>query len=272
MCCTLATDSQLARQLVAFTGHAFDLLKEAPMRMEIWVLSPQQHILLAGMHHTVTDGWSAALVQQELTLAYTAVVAKSSPAWAPLPVQLVDYAAWQREHLAGEVMDAQIEWWIESLAGAPPLLEMPWDKARPNMVSSSGTAVLWEVEPAVAAALRKLAADERTTLFVVLLSAIYVFLSRYSGQEDIVVGTPYAGRSREEVQRLAACLVNTIALRGNVSGEPTFKQLLKRAVNTTMAAFDHADAPFPKIVNALKLDRSAAFNPIYQVRQTVHMQ
>lgn len=181
-------------------------------------------------------------------------------------LQVTDYAIWQRQHVAGDTLAKSLAWWKQTLAGAPPLLEMPWERPRPDAFCSDGTAVQLSTSPAVAAALRQLAADQHTTMFVVLLSAVHIFLTRYSGQEDIVVGTPYAGRAQPEVQHLAGCLVNTLALRTGVSGDPTFLQLLQRAVQTTMAAFDHADAPFAKVVDALRLDRSAAFNPVYQVR------
>jgi Condensation domain len=180
-------------------------------------------------------------------------------------LQMADYAAWQQQHLAGEVLDAKLAWWKQTLAGAPPLLEMPWDRQRPDVFSPVGIAVALDVAPDVAAALQQLASGQHTTLFVVLLAAVHCFLSRYSGQEDVVVGTPYGGRGQEEVQQLAGCLVNTLALRMDLSGDPSFQQLLQRAVKTAMAAFEHADAPFARVVDELRLDRSAAFNPVYQV-------
>jgi Condensation domain len=184
---------------------------------------------------------------------------------------VVDYAVWQREHLSGGALEAQLGWWKQALTGSPPLLEMPWEKPRPEMATSGGIAVPLRVDPAIAAGLRQLAAAERTTLFNVVLAAIQAFLSRYSGQEDIVVGTPYAGRAQQEVQQLAGCLINTVVLRTNVSGQPSFQRLLQRTAQTTMAAFDHADAPFTKVVDTLRVDRSAAFNPVYQVRSETHV-
>jgi non-ribosomal peptide synthetase component F len=177
----------------------------------------------------------------------------------------VDYAAWQRQHLVGPVLEEELRWWQETLAGAPPLLDMPWDKPRPDIASSQGVAMPIELDATAVGALRQLAADEHTTVFAVLLAAVQVFLSRYSRQEDIVVGTPYAGRAQQEVQQLVGCLVNTIALRGNTSGDPSFRQLLQQSAKTTMLAFAHANAPFPMVVDALKVARSAAFTPLYQV-------
>jgi Condensation domain len=180
-------------------------------------------------------------------------------------LQVVDYAAWQRQHMLGTNMDDCLDWWRQTLAGAPPLLEMPWERPRPEAASFEGVAVPLIIEPATTAALRQLAAAEHTTLFSVLLAVVQAFLSRYSKQEDILIGTPYANRTHDELQQLAGCLINTVVLRTDVGGDPTFQQLLRRAVQTTMTAFDHADAPFARVVDTMRLDRSAAFNPVYQV-------
>lgn len=138
------------------------------------MLGSDRCLLLASMHHCVTDGWSAALVQRELFAAAAALSTGSEPAWVPLPVQIVDYAAWQREHLTGAVLDAHLEWWQGSLKGAPPLLELPWDRRRPDMAGHAGAAVPIEITPVVAAKLHDLAASEHTTLFSILLAAIQV--------------------------------------------------------------------------------------------------
>lgn len=172
---------------------------------------------------------------------------------------------WQRQHFQGAPLDSLLDWWKQTLASVPPLLEMPWERPRPEVASFEGVAVPLTVDRDTAAGLRQLASIEHTTLFSVVLAVVQVFLSRYSKQEDIVVGTPYANRSHDELQQLAGCLINTVVLRTDVSGDPTFQQLLQRAAQTAMAAFDHAETPFAKVVEALQLDRSAAFNPIYQV-------
>lgn len=180
-------------------------------------------------------------------------------------VQVPDLAMWQRQHFEGAPLDGLLGWWKQTLIGVPPLLEMPWERPRPEVASFKGVAAPLTVDQDTTAALRQLAATERTTLFSVVLAAVQVFLSRYSKQEDIVVGTPYANRSHDELQQLGGCLINTVVLRTDVSGDPTVQQLLQRAAQTAMAAFDHAETPFAKVVEALRLDRSAAFNPIYQV-------
>lgn len=234
--------------------------------MQVWVLNDEQYVLLMLMHHVYTDGWSTGLLQRELAMAYAAVLAGRQPAWAPLPVQYQDVAVWQRTHIEGEMLDAQIAWWKQTLAGAPPLLELPWDFPRPAVASPVGVSAAVQLDAAMTTALRQLAAAQQTTVFVVLLAAVQVFLALTTGQDDIVVGTPYAGRSQSEVQHLAGCLVNTLALRADVSGDPTFQQLLQRVKTVSAQAFQHADAPFAKVVEALRVDRSANFNPVYQVR------
>ena len=233
--------------------------------VQVWVISDTQSLLLASMHHAFTDGWTVGLLQRQLAEAYAALAAGSQPAWDPLPVQYRDVAAWQRTHLQGAVLDEQLAWWRETLAGAPPLLALPWEHARPAVASHAGVAAPVQLDVSAAAGLRQLAAAEQTPLFVVLLAAVQATLARLSGQDDVVVGTPYANRAQEEVQQLAGCLVNTLALRTDVGGDPSFQQLLQSAKATATEAFQRADAPFASVVSALKLDRSAAYNPVYQV-------
>ena len=180
---------------------------------------------------------------------------------------MTDYAAWQRQHLAGNTLQTQLAWWKQNLAGAPPLLQLPWDKPRPDVAGHTGMAVPLAIDAGVTDSLRRLAAAEHASFFVVLLAAIKAFLARYSGQDDIVVGTPYANRPQAEVLQVVGCFVNTCALRTDTSGDPTFQQLLRRVSRGAMEAFAHSEAPFPKVVDALRLDRSAAFNPVFQASQ-----
>lgn len=149
------------------------LIRDAVL-LQVWVADSRCHLVLANIHHCITDGWSASLLQRELYDAFTAVAAGSTPAWTPLPVQMVDYAAWQREHITGTVLDARLEWWQTTLKGAPPLLELPWDHPRPALASHAGAAAPLQVPPDVAKQLQDLAAAEHTTLFSVALTAIQV--------------------------------------------------------------------------------------------------
>ena len=197
-CCA---GSGLHRQVAAFSVKPFNLLMEPPARMEVgaclhallalvgsdagwgaepcasmqvWVVDSRRHLLLASMHHAITDGWSAAMLKRELSAAYAAATAGSKPAWAPLPVQMVDYAVWQRQHISGAVLDAHLDWWRQTLSGAPPLLELPWDHRRPEVAGHAGVAVPLQIPPAVTAKLRDIAAAEHTTLFSMVLAAIQV--------------------------------------------------------------------------------------------------
>lgn len=142
--------------------------------MQVWVVDSRCHLLLASVHHSITDGWSINLLQRELHAAFTAVTAGSKPAWPPLPVQMVDYAAWQREHITGAALDTSLQWWQQTLKGAPPLLELPLDRPRPALTTDAGTAVPLHVPAAVVAKLQELAAAQRTTVFTVLLTAVKV--------------------------------------------------------------------------------------------------
>ena len=141
---------------------------------QVWQVDSRRHLLLASMHHAITDGWSAAMLKRELAAAYTAAVAGGKPAWTPLPVQMVDYAAWQRQHISGAMLDAHLAWWQRTLSGAPALLELPWDHRRPEVAGHAGAAVPLQIPPAVTAKLRDMAAAEHTTLFSVVLAAIQV--------------------------------------------------------------------------------------------------
>ena len=142
--------------------------------VQLWVLGSHQHLLLASIHHCITDGWSVALLQRELQAATVALMTGSAPSWAPLPVQFVDYAAWQRQHITRDLLQAHLTWWQENLRGAPPLLELPWDHQRPEIAGYAGAAMPVQVPPAVTAQLQQLAAAEHTTLFCVVLAAVQV--------------------------------------------------------------------------------------------------
>lgn len=149
-------------------------LTSAVVPWQVWKVDECRYLLLASMHHCITDGWSVALLQRELQAAYAALLAGNKPAWAPLPVQIVDYAAWQREYITGEILDAHLEWWQTNLKAAPPLLELPWDRRRPEVAGYAGAGVPVQVPADVAAKLRDLASAEHTTLFSVLLAALQV--------------------------------------------------------------------------------------------------
>ncbi len=223
-----------------------------------------EHVLLVCMHHIVSDGWSTGVFTRELFALYAAFT--RGPA-SPLPepeVQYGDFAAWQREELSGERLDEALAYWTERLRGAPALLELPTDRPRPAVQSHHGAAHRTTLPATLVAELQALGQREGATLYMVLLAAWSVLLSRYSGQDDVVVGSPIAGRTRGEVEGLIGLFVNTLALRVDLSGRPTFPALLKQVRETTLGAFQHQDLPFEKLVEALAPERSQAHSPLFQ--------
>jgi amino acid adenylation domain-containing protein len=207
------------------------------------------------MHHIISDGWSIGVLMKELA----AIMAGAElPA---LQIQYADYAVWQRE----QALDGQLAYWRETLADAPATLALPLDRPRPRVQSSRGATSRFAVPAAVASALRQLAQCERATLFMTLLAAFDVLLHRYSGQSDFVVGSPVAGRGRPEVEELIGLFVNTVAIRADASGDPSFRELLARVKAAVTGAIVHQDLPFELLVDELKPERSLAYTPLFQV-------
>ncbi|MFP2903368.1 condensation domain-containing protein, partial [Corallococcus sp. 4LFB] len=202
------------------------------------------------MHHIVSDGWSMGVLVRELVAFYEAFREGRSPDVAPLPVQYADYAAWQRSWLQGEVLEAQLGYWKQQLTGAPALLELPTDKPRPAVQSQRGASL--PVHLPLSDALTDFCQREGVTPFMALLAAFQVLLSRYSGQEDVSVGTPIAGRTRGETEGLIGLFINTLVLRSHVAPEASFRQLLARVRDTTLAAYEHQHLPFEKLVEELQ--------------------
>ena len=208
------------------TEHAnqpFDLGRGPLMRVKLLRLSEQEHVVLLAMHHIISDGWSTGVLFRELRTLYEAYAAGEESPLPELPVQYADYALWQREYLSGEVLNAQVEYWRDRLTGAAPVLDLPADRVRPAVQSFRGAAARVEVSREVSEGLKALAHAEGVTLFMTLLAAFKVLLYRYTGQADIVVGSPIAGRTRAEVKNLIGFFVNTLVLRTDLSGGPSFR-------------------------------------------------
>ncbi|HLL48705.1 MAG TPA: condensation domain-containing protein, partial [Longimicrobiaceae bacterium] len=245
-------ENEVGRRIQAEVACPFDLARGPLLRARVLRLAGDEHVLTLVMHHIASDGWSISVLFRELTLLYRAHL-DGTPAPLPeLPIQYADYAVWQRDHLSGEVLERQLGYWRERLAGAPAVLELPTDRPRPAVQSYRGALQRLEVEPRVAEALRVLARGEGTTFFVVLLAGFQALLSRYSGQEDICVGTPVAGRNRVELEGLIGFFVNTLVIRTDLSGDPTFHELLGQARATMLGAHAHPDLPFEKLVEELQ--------------------
>ncbi|MGD2115799.1 MAG: amino acid adenylation domain-containing protein, partial [Acidobacteriota bacterium] len=256
-------------------ARPFDLERGPMLRASVVRLGspgdrgPEDHAVLLTMHHIASDGWSMGILMRELRALYRAFgAATGSDAPSPLaelPVQYGDYAVWQRSWLRGEVLEREIGYWREQLAGLPPVLELPADRPRPAVQSSRGAFRPLSLSPEVSDGLRASARSERATLFMVLLAGFQALLGRISGQEDLAVGTPIAGRNHLEIEGLIGFFVNTLVLRGDLSGEPSFRELVGRVREASLAAHLHQDVPFEKLVEELEPERSLSYTPLFQV-------
>jgi amino acid adenylation domain-containing protein len=243
----------------------FDLERGPLVRGRLFRLGADDHVLVVGMHHIVSDGWSMEVFNRELDTLYAAFRRGEPDPLPPLPVQYADYAAWQRQWLTGEVLERQLSWWRERLAGAPPLLELPMDRPRPPVQTYRGAACSLHVSPSLSQRIHALSRREGATLFMTLLAALDVLLARYSGQNDVMVGTPIANRTRSETEGLIGFFLNTLPLRTDLSGDPSFRELLGRVRETALGAYAHQDVPFEHLLAELNPPRSLSHSPVFQV-------
>lgn len=225
----------------------------------------QEHVLLLTLHHIMCDGWSRGIFFRELAALYAAFAAGRPSPLPPLPIQYADFAQWQRQRLAGGLEDRLLSYWKRQLAGAPALLELPADRPRPPVRGSAGARRTLRLPRALADRLRALSRQEGATLFMTLLAAFKALLQRYSGQEDIVLGSPIANRNRVETEPLIGLFANVLVLRTTLSGEPTFRQLVGRVREVCLGAYEHQDLPFEKLVVELQPERSLSYTPLFQV-------
>ncbi|HEX3128845.1 MAG TPA: amino acid adenylation domain-containing protein [Thermoanaerobaculia bacterium] len=255
-----------ARRLLATeAGRPFDLSTGPLFRALLVRLGPDDQVVLLNMHHIVSDNWSMEVLVRECTLLYQ-TFAQGRPSPLPeLPIQYPDFAVWQREHLRGEVLEAQLSYWREELAGAPALLELPTDRPRPPVQTFRG-AVLTSVLPAeLADGLRQSAKRQDATLFMILMAGLQALLGRLTGQEDVLVGSPIANRNRLEVEGLIGFFVNTLVMRGRLEPGLSFPGFMERVRRAALDAYAHQDLPFEKLVEDLHIPRSLAYNPLFQV-------
>ncbi|HEX7239342.1 MAG TPA: amino acid adenylation domain-containing protein, partial [Longimicrobiaceae bacterium] len=243
----------------------FDLAAGPLFRARLLRVADGEHALLLCMHHVVSDGWSLGVLFHEMSALYGAFAAGRESPLPELPVQYADYAVWQREWLTGETLDRQLAFWRERLAGAPAELELPTDRPRPAVQSHRGGAHPFTVPADVTRGLKALARAEGATLFMTLLAAWQTLLARYAGQDDVVVGTPVAGRTQPETEGLIGFFVNTLALRTDLSGAPSLRALLGRVREATLEAYAHQDLPFERLVDALGVARELGRDPVFQV-------
>ncbi|HVG45522.1 MAG TPA: amino acid adenylation domain-containing protein, partial [Longimicrobium sp.] len=258
-------DAELHRIVAAEASAPFALERGPVIRGRLVRIAEEEQLLLLTMHHIVSDGWSMDVLARELTALYAAYRAGAPDPLSPLPVQYADYAAWQRQWVDGEVLAGQAAYWRETLAGAPELLELPTDRPRPLRWDYAGATLPMAFDATLTAGLKALSRRHGTTLFHVVLAAWAAVLSRLSGQDDVVIGTPTANRNREEIEGLIGFFVNTLALRVELSGSPTAEELLRRAKARALAAQEHQDIPFEQVVDLVQPARSLAHTPLFQV-------
>ncbi|MEU6587507.1 amino acid adenylation domain-containing protein, partial [Nocardia sp. NPDC046763] len=268
------TEAEVAQVVSEVAFAPFDVTIAPPLRLRLLRLAEQDHVLICVVHHIAGDGFSGGPLTRDLMSAYFARMQGQEPSWTPLPVQYADYALWQRESLGdehdpGSLLARQFDYWRAALAGLPDQLELPTDRPRPVVASGRGAVHAFDIDPHVHAALNRVAQQHNTTLFMVLHTAFAVLLARVCGTADIAIGAPIAGRGEAELDELIGMFVNTLVLRTQVDPNASFAELLAAVRQADLAAFEHADAPFERIVELLDPPRSQARHPLFQVSLTV---
>lgn len=260
------SQGDVVKQMAALEATTqFDLERGPLIRVQLLQLARNEHLILLTKHHIITDGWSTGVLFRDLNELYAAYCSGQPNPLPPLSIQYPDYAAWQRQWLAGDRHKEQVIHWRETLAGAPVSIELPTDRPRPPQQSFVGASVPIRLDAKLSSALNSLSQRHGFTMYMTVLAAWSAVLSRLSGQDDLVIGTPSANRNHPQVEQLIGFFVNTLALRIDLSGEPTAQQLLERVQNTTIAAQSHQDLPFEQVVEVVQPPRRADQTPIFQV-------
>jgi amino acid adenylation domain-containing protein len=246
--------------------RAFDLSRGPMLRVAVLRLGEEEHVLLMTMHHIVSDAWSMGVLVREVAALYEAYSEGRPSPLAELPIQYADYAAWQREWLRGDVLEEQLSYWREQLGGELPVLELPTDHLRPSARSYRGGQLSFEVSGEVLRGVKQLSRRQGATLFMTLLGAFQLLLMRYSGQEEIIVGTDIASRTRTETEPLIGFFINELVMRTDLRGDPTFEELVERVREVCLGAYAHQDLPFERLVEELAPERSLSHTPLFQVQ------
>jgi len=242
----------------------FDLTKAPLIRIKLYVLNYEKYLLLLVVHHTIADGWSLGVFLRELMMFYQDITGSKSIHLSELPIQYSDYAYWQTNVLLNEAPQSSMSYWEKQLAGQLPVLELPTDHQRGSRQTFSGGTHRFVLSPQIMEAIDKLCREEDVTLFMVLLTNFFILLHRYSGQDEILVGTPIANRNRQELENLIGVFINTLVLRTNISGDTGFRELLKQVRDISLDAYAHQDLPFEKLVEEIKPQRDLSRTPIFQ--------
>jgi hypothetical protein len=258
-------EAEASRFAIAESQCPFDLSEAPLLRVVLLRLAEQEQIICLTMHHIVSDGWSMTIFIREVATLYEAYVQGKPSPWPELTIQYADFAVWQREWLGGAVLEEQLNYWRKQLAGAPTVLELPTDQPRPAVQTHRGAMQEINVAASLLGELKALSQHENSTLFMILLAAFQVLLCRYSGQEDILIGSPVANRNRAETENLIGFFVNTLVLRTVMRGNPTFRELLRQVREATLGAYAHQDLPFERLVDELQPERDLSRQPLFQV-------
>ena len=258
-------EEDVQRFITQEAQRPFDLANGPLLRATLLRLGADSYVLLLTIHHIVSDGWSMGILIRELCILYEAFLLDKPSPLPELAIQYADFAHWQRQWLAGKVLERQLNYWTQQLKGAPVVLDLPTDHLRPDIPTFRGGKVLFALNPDLTQRLNAFSQREGLTLFMTLLASFNLLLSCYSGSEDIVVATPIANRNRREIEPLIGFFVNTLVLRTDLSGHPTFSELCQRVREATEGAYDHQDLPFEKLVEALQPERELNRNPLAQV-------
>ena len=258
-------EEEAAKWMRQEASWPFDLQAEWPFRAALLRLKDNEHLLMVVVHHIASDGWSSGILVRELSLLYEAFLAGKPSPLPELPLQYADFACWQRQWLQGEVLDKQLGYWKKQLAGEIPHLELPTDRPRGVLRGVHGATLSFRLSQELTADLYRLSRREGTTLFMTLLAAFQALLYRYTDQEELLVGTVIANRNRVEIEGLIGFFVNTLVIKGDLRGQPTFRELLGRVRVSAIDAYDHQDLPFEKLVEELQPERTLNQNPLFQV-------
>jgi amino acid adenylation domain-containing protein len=245
--------------------QSFSLDTDSLLRTKLLRLGQQSHVFILTIHHIISDGWSIGLFVQELAALYESFLTKATYPLVDLPIQYADFAEWHRHWLQGDRLKQQLDYWKQQLAGVPPVLQMPTDHQRPSVQTFRGNIEKFYIDRELTQQLKQICQTTGTTLFMVLLTAFSILLHRYSGQDDIVIGSPIANRNRVEIEKLIGFFANTIALRVQISGNSTYLDLLDQVKEVALAAYSHQDLPFEILVDELKIERHLSHNALFQI-------
>ncbi|MDJ0508497.1 MAG: amino acid adenylation domain-containing protein, partial [Crocosphaera sp.] len=255
-----------AKKIVSQVSNtAFNLAEDCLFRVKLLQLKETNYILLINVHHIIFDGWSWGIILTELKNIYRAYCNNLGYTLSPLPIQYSDFSLWQKTYLTGDRLESQLNYWQQKLRGALPQLELPTDYPRPRVKTDRGSVLSFSLPSELTTKIKSLSQKEGVSLFMTLLTAYKVLLYRYSGQEDIIIGTPIAGRNHREIEQLIGCFVNTLALRSDLSNNPSFRELLSHVKTVCLEAYNHQDVSFEKLVEVLKPERDLSYTPIFQV-------